>query len=82
MGQLHAGFSADAEDGIFGEADPVAKPLAGNFTIETDPMFMPVGFRVGRGAVPDARKEQKCMAGFDGGGKIPFRFKFPWPLEM
>ena len=59
---------------FFGD-EPVLEPAAGDFAIETDPMFMPAGFRVWRVAMPDSGKKQEGVARFDARGEIGFRFK-------
>ena len=58
------------------------EPAARGFAVETDPMLVPAGFRVGRVAMPDSGKKQERVARFDRCGKLWFRFKFPRPLEI
>ena len=55
-GGQHGVLGIDFQDGMFFGDEPVLEPAAGNFAIETDPMFMPASFGVWRVAVPDSGK--------------------------
>ena len=67
-GGKHSVFRIHLENGVFGSEKSVPKPAAGNFAIESNPVLVPAGFRVGGIAMPDSWKKQDRMSRLENRG--------------